>query len=326
MTSEENIQQGNDIRAFSDGLAAAVERAGASTVLVAARRHIPASGVVWSEDGLIVTADHAIETEEDITVGLPDGREVAAQLVGRDPASDLALLRIEGGATPAAVAPAGSAKVGHLALAVARPTAAGTQASLGVISAIAAAPPIGPRHGRRHRPAPARLEGYLRTDVTFFPGFSGGPLVDVEGRVLGINVSLIAGPRMFRFARGAFGQGFTVDSASVSRTIELLKTHGRVRRAYLGIASQPVTVPEPTASAAGHTEGLLIVGVEAETPAAAGGLLVGDILVGIEGASVRDADDLQRALSPERVGATVRLQLIRGGAAHELSVTLGARD
>lgn len=321
MTNEHS----NDIRAFSDGLAAAVEHAAASTVLVAARRHVPASGVVWAE-GLVVTADHAIEVEDDITVGLPDGSEVGAQLVGRDPGSDLALLRIEGGPAPAAVAPEGSARVGHLALAVARPSASGPQASLGLISAIAAAPQAGERRARRRRPAPARLEGYLRTDVTFFPGFSGGPLVDVEGRVLGVNVSLIGGPRMFRFARGAFGQGFTVDAASVSRTVELLQTHGRVRRAYLGIASQPVTVPEPTASAAGQSEGLLIVSVEADTPAAQAGVLVGDILVGIEGSAIRDADDLQRALSPERVGATVRLQLIRGGAAHELSVTLGARE
>ncbi len=151
MTNEHS----NNIRAFSDGLASAVERGGASTVLVAARRHVPASGVVWSEDGLIVTADHAIETEEDITVGLPDGRDVPAQLVGRDPGSDLALLRIEGGGTPAAIAPEGSAKVGHLALAVARPSASGPQASLGVISAIAAAPRL-PGAGRGHdagRPA-----------------------------------------------------------------------------------------------------------------------------------------------------------------------------
>lgn len=318
-------EQTPNLRAFSDGLAAAVERAAAATVLIAARRHIPASGVVWSDDGLVVTADHVIETEDEITVMLPDGREAAAQLLGRDPASDLALLHVDGGPPPATIAPVGAATVGQLALAVARPTASGPQASLGVISAIAGAPLGSERRPGHRRLAPARLEGYLRTDVTFFPGFSGGPLVDVEGRVLGVNVSLIAGPRMFRFARGAFGQGFTVDAASVTRTVELLKTHGRVRRAYLGIASQPVTVPAAGAPA-GQTEGLLIVSVEAETPAAQAGVLVGDILVGIEGTPVRDADDLQRALTPERVGTTVRLQLIRGGAGHELSVTLGARE
>lgn len=323
MTSE----QSTTARALSDALAAAVERAAASTVLVAARRHIPASGVVWTDDGLIVTADHAVESEDDITVGLPDGRDLQAHLVGRDPGSDLALLRIDdGGLPPIERASAGSAKVGHLALAVARPTRSGPQASLGAISAIASSEGDRPA-GRRRRALPVRIDGYLRSDVTFFPGFSGGPLVDAEGRALGINVSLIAGPRMFRFARAAFGQGLTVDAASVSRTVDLLRTHGRVRRAYLGIASQPVTVPDAvTADLGGQTEGLLIVSVEANTPASGAGVLVGDILVGMEGAPIRDAADLQLALSPERVGATVALQLIRGGARHELSVTLGARD
>lgn len=320
------------VRQFSDGLAAAVERAATSTVLVSARRHIPATGVAWSDGGLIVTADHVIELEDDITVGLPDGREVQAQLVGRDPSSDLALLRIEGIELPAAImAPEGSVKVGNLALAVGRPTREGPQASLGTVSAIGgrrvgeggARPHRGPRRGR----GPSQIEGYLRTDMTFFPGFSGGPLVDVEGQVIGINVSLIGGPRMFRTAREAFGQGFTIDAASVTKVVDLLRTHGRVRRAYLGIASQPVTLPESLGSELdGQATGLLIVSVEPNTPGAGAGLLVGDILVGIEGAPIRDAQDLQRALGPERVGVTVRLQLIRGGVRHELSVTLGVRD
>lgn len=320
------------MRQFSDGLAAAVERAAASTVLVSARRHIPATGVAWSSDGLVVTADHAIELEDDITVGLPDGRDVQAQLVGRDPSSDLALLRVEGVELPAAtIAPEGSVKVGNLTLAVGRPTREGPQASLGTVSAIggprtapgAERPHRGPHRGRRL----SQIEGYLRTDMTFFPGFSGGPLVDVEGQVIGINVSLIGGPRMFRIAREAFGQGFTIDAASVTKVVDLLRTHGRVRRAYLGIASQPVTLPESlTGEFEDQTTGLLIISVEPNTPGAGAGLLVGDILVGIEGAPIRDAEDLQRALGPERVGATVRLQLIRGGARHELSVTLGVRD
>lgn len=320
-----------DARRFSDGLAAAVERVSASTVLVSARRHIPATGVVWGEGGLIVTADHVIETEDDITVGLPDGRELQAQLVGRDAGSDLALVRVEDAALPvAAIAPAEATNVGHVVLAVGRPTRGGPQASLGVVSAIGGGQGMGLMRLRRgsgsHR-GRSQIEGYIRSDVTFFPGFSGGPLVDVEGRVLGINVSLIGGPRLFRFAREAFGQGFTIDAASVTKVVDLLRTHGRVRRAYLGIASQPATLPPTLAGEFGEqTTGLLIVGVEADTPAAAAGLLVGDILVGIEDSPVRDAEDLQQALGPERIGATVRLQLVRGGARHEVSVTLGARD
>jgi S1-C subfamily serine protease len=309
-----------------------VERVSASTVLVSARRHIPATGVAWAADGLIVTADHVIETEDEITVGLPDGRDVQAQLVGRDPSSDLALLRIEGVDLPAAeTAPAGSVKVGNLVLAIGRPTRDGPQASLGTVSAMGgprtAMGMLRPMRGLRRGRGPSQIEGYLRTDVTFFPGFSGGPLVDVEGRVIGINVSLIGGPRMFRFAREAFGQGFTIDATSVTRVVDLLRTHGRVRRAYLGIASQQVNLPEALASELeDQSTGLLILAVEPDTPGAAAGILVGDILVGIEGEPVRDAEDLQRALGPERVGVNVRLQLIRGGTRHELTVTLGVRD
>jgi S1-C subfamily serine protease len=222
---------GPALRQLSDGLAEAVGRAAASTVLVSARRHIPATGVAWGGDGLIVTADHVIETEDDITVGLPDGREAQAQLVGRDPSSDLALLRVEGIDLPAAeLAPEGSVKVGNLALAVGRPTRDGVQASLGTVSAIG-----GPRwtagmlrpmrgHWRGRGRGQSQIEGYLRTDMTFFPGFSGGPLVDVEGRTVGINVSLIGGPHMFRFAREAFGQGLTIDAGSVTKVVDLLRT------------------------------------------------------------------------------------------------------
>jgi len=316
----------SDLRQFSNGLAAAVERASASTVLIAARRHIPASGVVWSADGLIVTADHTIETEDDITVGLPDGRDVQAQLVGRDPGSDLALIRIEETDLPSAeVVPPGSVQVGNLVLAIGRPMMGAPQASLGVVSAISG--PQAATDMMRLRLGPNQIEGYLRTDVTFFPGFSGGPLVDVDGRVIGIDISLIGGPRAFRFARQAFGQGYTIDARSVTKVVDLLRTHGRVRRAYLGIASQPVHIPPTLAGEFGEqTTGLLIVNVETDTPAAGAGLFVGDILVGIEGMAVADAEGLQHALGPERVGSLVQLQLIRGGIRHELSVTLGVRD
>ena len=297
------------LQQVSEGLAAAVERGGASTVLVDARRRFPASGVVWGE-GLVVTADHVIENEEAITVGLPDGATVSAQLVGRDPGSDLALLRvegvgIEGAPVPAAtLAPDGSARVGQLVLAVGRPAKGGVQASLGVVSAVG-----GPWRTRRG----GRIEGYLRTDTTFFPGFSGGPLVDAEGRVVGVDISLPRG-------------GITITAKSVSAVVEALRAHGRVRRAYLGIASQQVRLPEALAATFGEQRtGLLIVNVEADTPAAAAGLLVGDIVVTIEGTPVRDAEELRDALGPDRVGVTVRLALVRAGAPHDASVTLGER-
>ena len=292
----------------SDELAAAVELAGASAVMVNARRRIPASGVVWSDDGLVVTSDHVIEREEEITVGLPDGEEAAAQLVGRDPGSDLAVLRVSAqGLHAAELAPEDATKVGHLVLAVGRPGRGGVQASIGVVSAVG-----GPWRGRRGR----RIEGYLRSDTTFYPGFSGGPLVDARGRVAGINSS------HFRP-----GQGLTVVSAAVSRVVEALVSHGRIQRAYLGIGSQVTHLPAPLAEKAGGQEtALLIVSVEEDSPAGRAALLVGDILTAIQGDAVRDTDELQAALGPERVGTAVRLGVLRGGEPQELSVTLVERE
>ena len=299
--------EANTLGQLSDGLAAAVERAAAWTVTVNGRRRMPASGVAWLDGGLIVTADHVLERDEELSVGLPDDREVAAELVGRDPRSGLAVLRLEEGGPPAAErAPGDSSKIGQLVLAVGRPWAGGPQASLGVVSAV----------GSPRRRGRAGGEGYVRSDTVFFPGFSGGPLVDVEGRVIGINSS--------RFRPG---QGLTIPREVVTRIVETLVRQGHVRRAYLGIGSQATRLPEALAALVdGQGAGLLIVGVEEESPAGAAGLLVGDIIVGIEGDPVRDSDDLQSALSPERVGATVQLSLLRGGEPTQIPVTLAERE
>ena len=293
--------------ALSDGMAAAVETAAVSVVTVRARRRIPATGIVWSADGLIVTADHVIEDEERITVVLPDGASYPATLLGRDPGADLALLRIEGitgieaPTTAATLAPEAAPRIGQFALAIGRPGAE-IEASIGVVSAVG-----GPWRSR----SGTRVAGYLRTDTTMFPGFSGGPLIDAHGRVLGMNSS--------RFPE----RSIAVPAAAVATLVALLQQHGRVQRAYIGIASQAVALPAPAAG--GQQSGLLIVRVEAESPAAAAGLLVGDILLGIEGAPTSRSEELQDALGPERVGAAVRVQLLRGGVPHEVTVTLGER-
>ena len=201
------MTESNTLAAVSDWLADAVERVAASVVTVGARRRIPATGVAWRRDGLIVTADHVVEREDEIHVRLPGADEaVAAELVGRDPGSDLALLRVEGELTPAELTPEDEARIGQLVLAVGRPGPS-PEASLGVLSAIGG----WRRRGRgRGRHAHAHHGGtYLRSDTTFFPGFSGGPLVDAEGRVLGINTSAFH-----------FGNGVTIPSATVSEVVE----------------------------------------------------------------------------------------------------------
>ncbi len=162
---------------LSNAMASSAEKAGASTVLVSARRRMPASGIAFGPD-LVLTADHIIEQEDGITVLLPDGKENGAKIAGRDPGSDLAVLRLDkGNLIPALLATV--VKIGELVLALGRPSPEGIEVSLGVVSAM----------GGPVRTPRGSIDRYIRTDTTPFPGFSGGPLVDAEGRVVGVNTS-----------------------------------------------------------------------------------------------------------------------------------------
>ncbi len=289
----------------SDGLAAAVETVSQSTVLVSGRRRIPASGIAWSADGVILTADHVIERDE-IEVVLPDGTKHTATIAGRDPGSDVAVLRVPAALTAAVRAPAGSAKIGSLVLAVGRPSREGPMASLGVVGAIGGA-------WRTFRGT--EVEGYLRTDTTFYPGFSGGPLVDAQGRVAGMNSS--------RLGRGA---GLTIPVSALERIAADLLSGGKVRRAYLGISSQVAKLPASlSALAAGRETGLLVVNVEAGSPADTAGMLMGDILIELGGNPVSDTDSLQAELGPGRIGQGTQATVLRGGESKSLPITIGER-
>lgn len=207
---------------ISNDLADTVERSGSSIVRVSARRRIGASGIIWSQDGLVVTAHHAVERDDNITVGLPDGQEVSASLVGRDPTTDLALVRASasGLATPA-WADMDSLRVGHLVLAVGRPGRT-TRATLGIVSAL----------GDSWRtPTGGRIDRYLQTDVVMYPGFSGGPLVDVSGSVAGLNTTALLR-----------GISLTVPASTVRAVVDTLLAHGRIRRAYLGVGDRKSVV------------------------------------------------------------------------------------
>ena len=291
---------------LSEAMADAVETAGASVVTVKARRRFPATGVVWTADGVIVTSDHVIEREDRIEVGLPGGESVSASIAGRDPGSDIAVLKVaKGGLTPIVQAP-GAARVGNMVLAVGRPGPEGPMASLGVVGAVG-----GPWRTFRG----AEVEGYLRSDVTFYPGFSGGPLIDAEGRAVGLNSS--------RLGRGS---GLTIPVAAVARIAADLLAGGKVRRAYLGISSQVARLPEKLAAALGGQEsGLLIVSVEPGSPADVAGLLIGDILVAFAGTQVTDTEDLQSLLGAELIGSEARATVLRGGSATDLAVKVGER-
>ena len=292
----------------SDELANAVERAGAGVVTVDARHRIPGSGIVWSNDGLIVTANHVVEREEEIEVGLPDGRKVSASLLGRDPASDLALLRVEVADLAPLARTSVEPRVGHIALAIGRPGPSGPMASLGVISAVGG--PLRMRGG-------AALESYVRADVAMLPGFSGGPLVDAAGNVIGLNSSTL----------GRAGQ-LTEPAATIDATVSTLIEHGRVRRGYLGVGAQAVRLPDALIKTLGNgqEQGLLLVSVESGGPADTAGLMLGDVVVAIDGSDVAQVEQLQERLTGDRVGRTVPVRILRGGELREIGVTIGERE
>jgi S1-C subfamily serine protease len=289
---------------LSNAMAAAAEKVGTSTVMVNARRRMPATGIAYAAN-LILTANHVVEQEEGITVTLGDGSEVQATIAGRDPGTDLALLRLERPlATPAETAR--EAKVGQLVLALGRPSEEGIEASLGVVSAVG-----GPVHTRQ-----GAIDKYIRTDTTPFPGFSGGPLADADGRVVGLNTS-------------GFGHGvaITIPADLAWKVAEQLAQFGSVRRGYLGVRSQGVEIPETAQKALRReqTTGLLLVGVESNSPAEAAGLMVGDIIVAIDGQPVQNHDELFARLSGDVIDKPTPVEVLRGGQPQTINVKIGAR-
>ncbi|HMQ33040.1 MAG TPA: trypsin-like peptidase domain-containing protein [Chloroflexaceae bacterium] len=299
----ETIDAAELLGAISNQMADAVARAGAALVQVRGRPRGPATGIIVAED-TVLTADHVLERDDDLSLRAPDGRELPAQLAGRDHASDLALLRAPGLAVaPAAFAEA-PARVGQIVLAVGRPGAT-PMASFGIVSAVG-----GPLRGRRG----AVLEQFVQTDAIPYPGFSGGALVDAGGAVVAVLTTGLGG-----------GVALGVPAALARRIAETLGSAGFVRRGFLGISSQPVELPEGQRGGLSQERGLLVVRVEPDSPAARGGLLIGDVLTAFDGQALTDTDELQALLAGERVGKAVPVQVLRGGALTTLTITVGQR-
>ena len=300
-------ETGGVLLGLSNDLAGAVERAGRATVAVNARQRVPSSGVQWRQ-GIVVTADHTVERDEDITITLSDGRTAPATLAGRDPGTDLAVLKVQGVEWPVAeIGDAAALKVGHVVLAVARPGERGLSASVGVISYLGEA-------WRTWRGG--QIDRFVRPDLTLYPGFSGGPLADAQGRVIGLNTSGLSR-----------GGALAIPASTVNRVTDQLVATGRIARGYLGIGMQPVTVPDALKSKLGlpTSGGLVVVSVQPGGPAEKAGALIGDILVALDGKPMADTDDVQAMLDPERVGKSIAATVIRGGEVATLTVTVGER-
>jgi S1-C subfamily serine protease len=288
---------------LSNDLAAAVEHAARSVVAVHARPRLPSTGVHW-RPGIVVTAEHTVRVDDQIRIVWPDGRTVPASLVARDPGTDLAVLRVGDTDWPLAeVADSAALKVGTLVLAVGH----GPRASWGVVSAVGGA-------WRTWRGG--EVERFLRVDLVLYPGFSGGPLVDASGKVAGLVTSGLS--RQLELA---------VPTSTVTRIVDELLASGRISRGYLGVGLQPVALPEGLRRLApgDGARGLIVVSVETDGPAARAGLMLGDVLVSLEGRPLQDPGDVQDVLATRRAGTAVTASLIRAGEPLQAAITLGER-
>jgi len=293
----------NDFAAeLSEALAEIAGRAERWVVNVDGRA-APASGFVWS-DGVVVTAHHNLERDE-VVVGLPDGRKAAAEVAGRDPATDVAALRVEtgGGAAPE-WADASALRAGHLLLGLTRPGRS-PRASLGCLARVS---------GPWRAPSGGRLDRYLEAEVALHPGLSGGLAVDMRGRAAGM---LCAG-----LARGT---PLVVPHPTLARVVTQLLENGRVRRGFLGVATLAVRLPPALSGAAGQAGALLVSAVEPGSPAERAGLAIGDVLLSLDGQPLSSMGDLLPLLDEERVGKSVPIRLLRGGEIRPVSVEIGVR-
>ena len=288
----------DQLTAFSTSLADTVASSARYVAAVNGNQRLASSGVVWRE-GIIVTAEHTLRRDDDLTVVLPDNRTIPARLAGRDPSTDLAILQADTAPTPAAeFAASASLQVGNMVLAVGRRGENGPCASLGVLSALG-----GPWRTWRN----GNIERFVRADLNLYPGSSGSALVDTNGRVIGINTSGLTR-----------NWSVTIPRETVDGVIVAVLSHGHVTRGFIGVGLHPVRLPD-------ERTGLIVLSTEPDGAAAKAGILIGDVLLALAGKPLADTDDVQAHLGPEQVGKTLAVTLYRGGTVLEIPVTVGSR-
>jgi len=292
---------------LSNTLAEITERVAQSVVAVHTEARGSSSGVVW-QSGLIVTAEHALRRDEEIEVTLPDGRVAPAILAGRDPRTDLAVLKCEEAKLP----PLNAAKSeivdpGSLALVVGRTRASGPVAALGIVSLVAA---------ERRAWTGVALSPYIRLDIGLQPTAIGGVAVDAYGSAMGL-----ATPRFSRFGATA------IPTPTVATVVRTLLEKGRIPLGYLGVGLQPVRLPETLRQSLQRQErtATIVLDVEPNGPAHDAGIVIGDILVSLAGRAVTRLEDIQTQLQGEAIGKSMPAKLVRGGAVRETTIVVGER-
>ena len=291
--------------ALSEFSTAVAARAAAARPLVAGirvRGHSLRSGTLWRKD-VVVASEQALPRMEEAEIVLADGKTFPARLAGRDPGTNVAVLRLDGSAQPA-WSQATEPQPGAVVLALASDGAGGSAVRLGVVHM------VGPAW---HSRAGGRIDRRIGLDLWLGRGEEGGPVIDAAGGLLGIST---LGPRR---------RVLVIPTATVERVLEPLLSRGRIARGWLGLAVQPVQVPEELRHEAGQAQALMILGVSKDGPAAQAGVLMGDILVALDGAPVAGMSQLAGLLGPDAVGKQIELRLIRAGRAQSLNATVGER-
>lgn len=292
---------------LSNALAQATDRAAASVVAIHTERRGSSSGIVW-RPGVIVTSEHALRRDDEIQVTLPDGRVVPATLVGRDPATDIAVLKCAeaSGAAPE-FGDAAAVKPGSITLVVGRTRVSGPVAALGVVSLVAA---------DRHTWTGTSLVPYIRLDVGIQPTAIGGAVIDAQGKTVGL-----ATPRFARFG------AIAVPVASIDKIADILLQMGHIPRGYLGVGLQPVRLPETLREKIPWEEksAAIVMDVHPGGSADKAGVVIGDIIISLGGHPVIRLEDIQSHLSGDAIGKTLPLKFVRGGAIHEGSIVVAER-
>jgi S1-C subfamily serine protease len=286
----------SQLAALSNEIAAAVKQAEGHVVAVHARPRFSSSGVWW-KPGVVVTAEHTVRREEEITVTLPDGNTVPATLAGADPGTDIAVLRVESN-SPASLPHIAAPDPGTFALAIGRSEDSGVNASLGIISA---------RSGEWRTWRGGQLDHYIRLDLNVFPTSDGGAVVNTAGELIGIATTALS-----RIA------GLAIPAVTIDRVAEQILTRGHVSRGYLGVGLQPVELPD-------HHKGLIVLSLEPAGPASKAGVLIGDIFVALADRAVEETEGLQTALETHAPGSAVEVAVLRGGDSRKITITVGER-
>ena len=295
------------LREYSEALEVLAEATAKSVVRVGPEAgwgwHGGGTGFVSGPDGLVATADHVVRRTRTLKVSLLEGKSFEAKVVGRDPFTDVAVLKVDAPSLePLSFGDSDKLKLGQMVFAVSNPRGLQPSVTAGIVSGV----------GRSFQGWWGRnIENTVISDIALYPGSSGGPLVNADGNVVGLNIATFPPAR-----------SISVPSRTVKTVIDQLVSEGRVRRAYLGVAGQPLPLPSRLAEKTGlkQNSGVILYSVEEDSPAEKAGLNLGDIVISFAGKPVDDLDDLHRQLTSDLIDKPVELQVIRGGQALQLKI------